>query len=102
KATSPSLKTLAEDLAKPLEANFAIVSSVAEMHSIKSPSVSPSQQRLLEKLEKLSGPKRDKVLLDMFIEIDERMAATYDLGRKSKHPTIFKLSEAAFEQTQQH
>lgn len=95
-------KGLANSLAANLSATTAVASSVAEMHSMKAPTESPTQKRLAEKLEKLSGPKREKVLLEMFIEIDERMLATYELGRASTDPTILKLSKDALPQTQEH
>ncbi len=102
KAANPGLRGVSGELAKTLAGNSAVVSTVAEMRGIHVPADLPTQKRLAEKLGKLSGAKREKVLLDMFIEVDERMVATYESGRKSPDPTILKLSEQAFPQMQEH
>ena len=102
KSENPGLQGLGTELLKNLATNSAVVGTVAEMRNINNPKESPTQKRLAEKLEKLNGAKREKVLLDLFIEIDGRMAATYDLGRQSADPTILKLSKEAYPQTQEH
>lgn len=102
KTTNPGLKSLCDELAKTFPANNAIVATVAEMRNIKIPKESPTQKRLADRLEKLNGPKREKVLVDLFVEIDERMSATYELGKQSADRTILRLSEQAYAQTQEH
>jgi hypothetical protein len=102
KATTSQIQGLPGDLAPTLATNSAVVGTVAEMHGIPAPTESPTKRRLAEKLEKLSGAKREKVLLDLFMEVDERMAVTYDLGRRSLDPTISKFAQQAFPQMQEH
>src|SRR5262249_28841024 len=102
KSPNPGLQGLGGELAKTLAANSAVVATLVEMRNLNLPKESPTQKRLTEKLEKLSGAKREKVLLDLFIEVDERMAGIYDAGRKSTDPTILKLSEEAFPEMQEH
>jgi hypothetical protein len=100
--SNATLKGYGDDLVKTLAAHGAVLNTVAEMRNVKPPTESPSEKRLVEKLAKLEGAKLEKSILDAFIEMDERMVATYELGAKSEDVTIAKFVEQALPQARQH
>jgi hypothetical protein len=100
--TNPNLKGFGEELTQTLEAHAAVLETVAEMRQLTPPKVSPTEKRLADKLGKLEGLKLEKAILDSFIDVEERLMATYALGAKSTDPTIAKFVEQAIPQTREH
>lgn len=102
RTNNPALKGYGDNLVKTLAAQSAVLTTVAEMRNIKAPAESPTQKKLSEKLGKLEGAKLQKALLDSFIEVDERMIATYELGAKSADATISKFVEQTLPEARKH
>ena len=102
RTNNPALKGYGDNLVKTLAAQSAVLTTVAEMRNIKAPAESPTQKKLSEKLGKLEGPKLQKALLDSFIEVDEQMIATYELGAKSPDATISKFVEQTLPEARKH
>ena len=102
RTNNPALKGYGDNLVKTLAAQSALLTTVAEMRNIKAPAESPTQKKLSEKLGKLEGAKLQKALLDSFIEVDERMIATYELGAKSPDATISKFVEQTLPEARKH
>ena len=102
RTNNPALKGYGDNLVKTLAAQSAVLTTVAEMRNIKAPAESPTQKKLSEKLGKLEGAKLQKALLDSFIEVDERMIATYELGAKSPDATISKFVEQTLPEARKH
>ena len=102
RTNNPALKGYGDNHVKTLAAQSAVLTTVAEMRNIKAPAESPTQKKLSEKLGKLEGAKLQKALLDSFIEVDERMIATYELGAKSPDATISKFVEQTLPEARKH
>ncbi len=99
---NPSIKAYGNNLVKTLDAQNAVLTTVAEMRKLKAPTESPTQKRISEKLGKLEGAKFQKALLDAFIELDERFIATYELGEKSSDANISKFARQALPEGRKH
>ncbi len=100
--TNPNLKAFGEELTRTLAAHAAVINSVAEMRGIKPPKESPTEKRLAEKFAKYEGIKLEKTIMDAFLDIDERLIATYRLGLTSDDTTISKFVEQALPQAEKH
>jgi hypothetical protein len=100
--SNANLKGFGEGLSKTLAAHAALLDTVAEMRKLKAPAESPTETRLKEKLALMQGQKLEKAILNAFIEVNERLVATYQLGMKSGDVTIVKFADQALPQAEEH
>jgi predicted outer membrane protein len=103
KSTNPELKGFGENLVKSIAAQSAVLNSLADLRSVRvAAAESPAQTKYAARLAKLEGPKRDKALLEAFVETDERVVTTYELAEKSPDPTIKEFVSQTLPQMREH
>lgn len=102
RTTNERLKAFSDDLSHTLSAHSAVIATVAEMRNVNAPKESPTEKRLSERLSKLDGIKREKAIMDAFIDLEERLLGAYQLGLSSSDITIVKFCEQALPQAEKH
>jgi predicted outer membrane protein len=103
RTSNSTLLGFADDLARTLAAQSAILNTLAEMRKISvSDTQSASEVALSNKITTLEGAKLEKAILDGFIEIDRQVILTYELGASSQDPTIRKFVEQTLPKARKH
>lgn len=103
RTSNSTLLGFADDLARTLAAQSAVLNTLAEMRKITvSDTQSASEVALSNKITKLEGAKLERAILDGFIEIDRQVILTYELGASSQDPTIRKFVEQTLPKAKKH
>jgi hypothetical protein len=103
KAKTPELRGFSEDLMKSVAAQGAVLTSLADMRSVKvSTNENIAQKKYAARFANLEGNRLDKALLDAFLTTEEQAITTYKLGEKSSDPTIREFVAQTLPQLRQH